>query len=92
LPTYRENGVDVVIGAFHGVYAPLGVPAQVRGKIVDALEKAMTSKGTQERMSKAGAGILFRKGEAAKAFLAQQDAAYRRIIEDLGMRRGPSSK
>ena len=90
--TYRENGVDVVIGAFHGVYAPLGLPAQARGKIVDALEKAVTSKGMEEQMSKAGAGILFRKGDAAKAFLDQQDGAYRRIIEDLGMRRAPSTK
>ena len=92
LPTYRENGVDVVIGAFHGVYAPLGLPAPVRDTLVAALEKTMNAKGTVEQMSKAGAGILFRKGDAAKAFLAQQDAAYRQIIDELGMRRGAPKK
>lgn len=86
VPTYRENGVNLVIGAFHGVYAPLGLPAQVREAIVAALEKTMTDKETVDRMSTAGAGILFRKGDAAKAFLAQQDAAYRQIIDQLGMR------
>lgn len=86
IPTYRENGVDVVIGAFHGVYGPLGLPAQVRDTIVAALEKTMGAKETVELMSKTGAGILFRKGDAAKAFLAQQDAAYRQIIDELGMR------
>lgn len=89
LPTYRENGVDLVIGAFHGVYGPIGLPAQVRDTIVAAVEKAMSAKETVDRMSNAGAGILFRKGDAAKAFLAQQDAAYRQIIDDLGMRVAP---
>jgi tripartite-type tricarboxylate transporter receptor subunit TctC len=88
IPTFRENGVDVVIGAFHGVYGPRGLPAEVRETIVSALEKAMTSRELIEQMSTAGAGVLFRKGEAAAAFLAQQDAAYRQIIDDLGMRVG----
>ena len=86
IPTFRENGVDLVIGAFHGVYAPRGLPAEVRQKIVAALEKTMSAKELIGHMSAAGAGVLFRKGEAAHAFLAQQDAIYRQIIDDLGMR------
>lgn len=86
IPTYRENGVDVVIGAFHGVYGPRGLPADVRDTMIAALEKTLTSKELVEQMSTAGAGILFRKGEAATAFLAQQDAMYRQVIDDLGMR------
>lgn len=86
IPTFRENGIDLVIGAFHGVYAPRGLPAGVRETIVAALEKSMNSKELIEQMSKAGAGVLFRKGEAANAYLAQQDATYRQVIDDLGMR------
>lgn len=86
IPTFRENGVDVVIGAFHGVYGPRGLPAEVRDTMIAALEKTMTSKEVVEQMSTAGAGILFRRGEAATAFLAQQDAMYRQVIDDLGMR------
>jgi tripartite-type tricarboxylate transporter receptor subunit TctC len=91
IPTFRENGVDLVIGAFHGVYGPLGLPADVRDTMVAALERAMSSKELVEQMSKAGAGILFRKGDAARAFLAQQDAAYRQIIDELGMRVAPKN-
>lgn len=89
IPTFRENGVDLVIGAFHGVYGPRGLPAEVRDTMVSALEKTMTSKELIEQMSTAGAGVLFRKGDAATAFLAQQDAIYRQIIDDLGMRIEP---
>ena len=86
IATFRENGVDLVIGAFHGIYGPRGLPAEVRDTLIAAIEKTMTSKGLVEQMTTAGAGILFRKDEAATAFLAQQDAAYRQIIDDLGMR------
>jgi tripartite-type tricarboxylate transporter receptor subunit TctC len=89
IATFRENGVDLVIGAFHGVYGPRGMPAEVRDTLISAIEKAVSSKELVEQMNTAGAGILFRKGEAATAFLAQQDATYRQIIEDLGMRTVP---
>lgn len=86
IPTFRENGVDLVIAAFHGVYAPRGLPAGVRAALILALEKAMTSRELLDQMSTAGAGVLFLKGEAANRFLAQQDAIYRQIVDDLGMR------
>jgi tripartite-type tricarboxylate transporter receptor subunit TctC len=91
IPTFRENGVDLVIGAFHGVYGPLGLPAEVRDAMIAALEKTMSSKEIVEQMSKAGAGILFRKGDAAKAFLAHQNTVYRQIIDELGMRVAPKN-
>src|SRR3989440_2835125 len=86
VPTFRENGVDLVIAAFHGIYAPRGLPAAVRETIVAALEKTMSARELGEQMSTAGAGLVFRKGAAANAFLAEQDAIYRQIIDDLGMR------
>jgi tripartite-type tricarboxylate transporter receptor subunit TctC len=91
IPTFRENGVDLVIGAFHGVYGPLGLPKEVRETMIAALEKTMSSKELVEQMSKAGAGILFRKGDAAKAFLAHQNTVYRQIIDELGMRVAPKN-
>ena len=86
VPTFRENGVDLVIAAFHGIYAPRGLPPAVRETIVAALEKTMSARELGEQMSTAGAGLVFRKGAAANAFLAEQDAIYRQIIDDLGMR------
>ncbi|HEY3075307.1 MAG TPA: tripartite tricarboxylate transporter substrate binding protein [Burkholderiales bacterium] len=86
VPTFRENGVDLVIGAFHAVYAPRGLPASVRETIVAALEKTMGARELNEQMSTAGAGVLFLKGAAANAFFAQQDAVYRQVIDELGMR------
>jgi tripartite-type tricarboxylate transporter receptor subunit TctC len=90
LPTFRDNGIDLVIGAFHGVYVPKGTPPQVTAKLTDAVEKAMGAPELAANMNDVGAGIVFLRGQPAKDFLAQQDATYRTIIENLGLRVVPS--
>jgi tripartite-type tricarboxylate transporter receptor subunit TctC len=89
LPTFRENGVDLVIGAFHGVYVPKSTPSAIVTKLADALEQAMNAPELVANMNDVGAGITFRRGQAAKGFLEQQDKTYRTIIENLGLRVAP---
>jgi tripartite-type tricarboxylate transporter receptor subunit TctC len=90
LPTFRENGVHLVIGAFHGVYVPKGTPSAVVGKLADALEKTMTAPELLDGMKDMGAGVVFVRGDAAKDYLAKQDNTYRTIIENLGLRVAPA--
>jgi tripartite-type tricarboxylate transporter receptor subunit TctC len=90
IPTFRDNGIDLVIGAFHGVYVPKGTPQPIVGKLAEALEKTMAGSEFIGTMHELGAGIEFLKDAEAKAFLARQDATYRAIIEDLGLRVAPA--
>jgi len=90
LPTFRENGVDLVIGAFHGVYVPKGTPPDVVGKLADALEKTMSAAELTDAMKEMGAGVVFLRGDAARDYLAKQDDTYRTIIESLGLRVAPA--
>ena len=90
LSTFRDNGVDLVIGAFHGVYVPKGTPKAVIDKLADALGHTMQSKDVQVNMDNAGAGVAFLRGSDAKAFLAKQDETYRDIIDKLGLRVAPA--
>jgi tripartite-type tricarboxylate transporter receptor subunit TctC len=85
-PTFRENGVDLTIGAFHGVFAPKGTPAAVVKKVADALEAALGSRELNERMNDVGAAVLFLRGAQAQAYLDNQDKSYSAIIEALGLR------
>jgi len=86
LPTFKDNGVDLVIGAFHGVYVPKGTPQATINKLADALAKCMQSSDVQKNMDNAGAGVAFLRGNEAKTFLAKQDDTYRAIIDKLGLR------
>jgi tripartite-type tricarboxylate transporter receptor subunit TctC len=90
LPTFRDNGVDLVIGAFHGVYVPKGTPRGVIDKIATAVGETMKSEEVKNNMAHAGAGVVFLRGQEAKDFLAKQDDTYRGIIEKLGLRVAPA--
>jgi tripartite-type tricarboxylate transporter receptor subunit TctC len=86
LPTFRENGIDLVIGAFHGVFVPKGTPPATIEILADAVEKATSDPRFVDGMRDAGAAIKFLKGEQAKKFLAEQDTSYRDLIKSLGLR------
>lgn len=90
LPTFREHQVDLVIGAFHGVFLPKATPPEIVAKLADALEKTMSAPEFVSNMNNVGAGITFLRGQPARDFLAQQDTIYRTIIEDLGLRVAPA--
>ena len=85
-PTFRENGVDLTIGAFHGVFVPKGTPAAVVKKVADALQAALGSRELNDRMNDVGAAVLFLRGAQAQAYLDNQDKSYSAIIEALGLR------
>jgi tripartite-type tricarboxylate transporter receptor subunit TctC len=85
MPTFKENGVDLVIAAFHGVYVPKGTPAEIQNKLADALEKVMKSASLEKNMDNAGAGVTFFRGAEAKSYLAKQDETYRAVIDKLGL-------
>ena len=85
-PTFRENGVDLTIGAFHGVFAPNGTPTAIVDKVADALQAALGSRELNERMNDVGAAIVFLRGAEAQGYLENQDKAYRAIIDALGLR------
>lgn len=88
IPTFRENGVDLVIGSFHIVFAPKGTPAELQAKLADALAKTMKEPELEQQMSLSNLGIANMNQKDTARFLAQQDELYRRLIEELGMRVG----
>jgi tripartite-type tricarboxylate transporter receptor subunit TctC len=65
LPTFTENGVDLVIGAFHGVFVPKGTPQPASISSPRGGE-AMKSKRLQANMN-VGA-VAYLSGEQADAF------------------------
>jgi len=89
-PTFRENGVDLVIGAFHGVFVPKGTPPEVIKKLADALQVATQAPELVQRMNDVGAAVLYLRDDAAKSFLSKQDDTYREVIEALGLRISPA--
>lgn len=85
IPTFRENGVDLVIGSFHIVFAPKGTPAEIQAKLADALAKTMKESELTKQMYSANLGVAYMNQADTAQFLARQDGLYRKLIDELGM-------
>ncbi|WJR76854.1 tripartite tricarboxylate transporter substrate binding protein [Bradyrhizobium sp. NP1] len=83
LPTFKENGIDLSISAFHGIFAPNRTPPIALSRVAEAIEAAMQSTEVRDTMNKVGAGWANINGEKADAFLQQQDVTYKNIITQL---------
>lgn len=85
IPTMREQGVDLVIGSFHGLFVPKETPDSIVATLESALKKAMNEKVVNEQMSNVGLGPIYLDRAEAKRFVAGQDATYRKLIAKLGL-------
>jgi tripartite-type tricarboxylate transporter receptor subunit TctC len=89
VPTFRENGVDFVIGSFHIVFAPRGTPAGVLRVLEAALHKTMHEPELVKQMAASSLGHAYLNRKDTAAFLKRQDAIYREVIDAVGMRVAP---
>jgi tripartite-type tricarboxylate transporter receptor subunit TctC len=87
--TFRENGVDLVIGSFHIVFAPARTPAEVLRVLEAAIDKTMREPELIKQMAASSLGHASMNRKETAAFLVQQDAVYRQVIDAVGMRVAP---
>ena len=87
--TFRENNVDLVIGSFHILFAPRRTPADVLLVLEEAAGKTMREPELIKAMETSNLGYANMNQKESEVFLAQQDAIYRKVIEDAGMRIAP---
>lgn len=89
IPTWKEQGLDVVITSFHGVFAPRGTPPGVLTVLEAAIEKTMRERDVSEKMQASGLGVVYLGRKEAASYVAQQDTVYRTLIDELGMMAAP---
>jgi tripartite-type tricarboxylate transporter receptor subunit TctC len=90
VPTFRENGVDLVIGSFHIVAAPRRTPSTVLRLLEGAIDMTMRDPELMKQMSESSLGYANLNQKETAAFMEQQDAVYRQVIDQAGMRVAPA--
>ncbi len=85
IPTMKEQGVNLVIGSWHGIFAPKRTPGNVVTTINKALEK--TSKNSQfiEQMGKTLLGVKYMNQSEFNEFFEKEDKVYKKLIQELGL-------
>jgi tripartite-type tricarboxylate transporter receptor subunit TctC len=69
VPTAAEAGVPLEFGGWGGIYAPKGLPAEVRTTLESAIQQAASSPGFTETIEKSGSLPVYKSGEEFTAFV-----------------------
>jgi tripartite-type tricarboxylate transporter receptor subunit TctC len=84
-PTAKELGIDFTWAAWKGIVAPKGLPADVRKKLGDALDKTFHDPDFLQKMKEMGEDIDYRPGDAYKNLAMKDSTVAEKVIRAIGM-------
>ena len=85
VPTLKEQGINVVIGNWRGVYGAPGITPEQRKALTDMVVKATKSKAWAEALEKNGWTPALMPGADFEKFVDDEFAALRAIMVKSGM-------
>ncbi|HWP17659.1 MAG TPA: tripartite tricarboxylate transporter substrate-binding protein [Burkholderiaceae bacterium] len=85
VPTLVEQGIDVTIGNWRGVYGAPGITPEQRKKLTDAVTKATRTKAWSETLSSNNWTPALLTGEDFSRFVDEEHARLRALMVKLGM-------
>jgi putative tricarboxylic transport membrane protein len=85
IPTLKEQGIDVAIGNWRGVYAAAGITPEQRKTLVDAVGKATRTKAWAETLEKNSWTPALLSGDEFARFVDDDHARLRALMVKLGM-------
>ena len=89
IATMREQGVDLVMHSWHGVFAPRGTPLPVLATLEGALQKVARNPQFVQAMDAQLLGVRYMNRAEFTRFFRAQDEQFRPLIEKLGLRVAP---
>jgi tripartite-type tricarboxylate transporter receptor subunit TctC len=86
VPTLKEStGSGWATGAWRGIAAPKGLPADITSKLGAALKKAYDSKDYKDFMAQRGFGTMWADGAGFAAFMAKADGDMKAVMTAVGI-------
>jgi len=85
IPTYKEQGYDVVLPMWDGISAPKGLPVDVKEKLVKGFEGIIGDADLQKQFADMSVTPAFLPPDQFKAMMIKQRDAFAPIIKELGI-------
>jgi len=85
IPTFMEQGYDVVMHNTRQVLAPKGTPKEVVDRLYSAFKAAAESETFQKFMNESGSMILTWDQKQSTDFLEKQDAQFKDLLQQVGL-------
>lgn len=87
IPTLKEQGVNVVLGNWRGVFGAPGITPAQRDALVNAVKAATETPAWKDTLKKLGWTPWFLGGEDYKKFLDEDIKRIEGIIEEIGLKK-----
>jgi len=84
VPTFREQGYDIVEGAYRGVAAPPGTPDNIIKYLADCFDKVMKDPEVKKKMDQNGFKTEFMGPEESLALVKKKTVEYETLLKELG--------
>lgn len=84
-PTFKEQGFDLVGGAYRGVAVPKSTPADVQAKLADTLAKINADPAFIQKMEEGGFAMLNVGPAQMGKFMADMKAQYGALAKEMGI-------
>ncbi len=84
-PTFKEQGFNLVGGAYRGVAVPKSTPPDVQAKLADVLAKINADPEFIRKMEEGGFAMLNVGPDKTAAFMAEVKARYEALAKDMGI-------
>ncbi|MDS1139038.1 tripartite tricarboxylate transporter substrate binding protein [Pusillimonas sp. SM2304] len=79
VPTFKEQGIDLVFASERGVVAPKGLPEEVSARLREALKKVAAEPEFQQHMQQQFTEMDYLDGDAWLARLKESDERFRKL-------------
>lgn len=85
VPTWKEQGIDIVIEHWRGVFGPAGMPQEAIDYWVETLRKMSESEAWQKQLERNQWSPLFRSGKEFEKTLKAEEKTAARLLEEVGL-------
>jgi tripartite-type tricarboxylate transporter receptor subunit TctC len=83
VPTMREQGFDMVVGSWQGIYVPKGTPRPVVNKLFKVAHEAMKNPEVAKRLHEGGVSVVTSSSPAGfRKFWEAEDHRFAKVIKE----------
>ena len=85
VPTFKEQGIDLVIANWRSVMAPPGISADQKKTMIELLDKLTKSAAWQDQLKQKGWDDAYMAGDDFAAFLKKEIARVSAVMKSVGL-------
>jgi putative tricarboxylic transport membrane protein len=85
IPTFKEQGIDLVITNWRSIVAPPGITAEQRKTLTDLITKMVQSATWKDILKQKGWDDAFLSGDAFEKFLKDEQTRVNNVLKSVGL-------